>query len=366
MKKSKLFATGLVTLLTAVTLAACGANESTDIITMKGDTITVSEFYQQVKTDTAAQQVLLNMVINKVFDKNYGDKVSKEDVEAAFKETSAKYGDSFSAALTSAGLTVDTYKEQIRTNKLVEYAVKTAAEKEVNDEAYKAAYEAYTPEVTAQVIKLTDETKANEVLGQAQEGTDFTELVSANATLDKADKSGSITFDSTSTDVPVDVQTAIFALEAGQVGTQVIAVTDYATYSQAYYVVKLINKTPKSENWKDYEKTLKDVIASEKQNDAAFISQVVSKALQDANVKVKDEAFQSILANYLTAAASTSSSSSSSASNEASSSEAATETSEAETEAAETPATEEAPSETPAEETTEAPAELAEVPAEGQ
>ena len=47
--KKKLVA-GAVTLLSVVTLAACANGTNKDIVTMKGDTITVSDFYNEIKT----------------------------------------------------------------------------------------------------------------------------------------------------------------------------------------------------------------------------------------------------------------------------------------------------------------------------
>ena len=227
-----------------------------------------------------------------------------------------QYGDSFASALASAGLTEETYKDQIRTNKLVEYAVKKAAEKELTDDAYKSAYEAYTPEVTARIIRLDDETKAKEVLASAQaEGADFAQLAKDNSTdTNTKDDGGKITFDSSSTTVPTEVKTAIFALDAGQVGASVISVLDTSTYTTSYYVVKLESKTEKSDNWKDYKDKLKEIILAEKQADSTFVSNVIKTALQDANVKVKDSAFQNLLSQYITTEESSSSTESSSSS----------------------------------------------------
>ena len=50
----------------------------------------------------------------------------------------------------------------------------------------------------------------------------------------------------------------------------------------------------------------KEAILTAKQNDSTFITNVISKALQDANVKVKDEAFQNILSQYITTGSSSS------------------------------------------------------------
>ncbi|MCK3923555.1 peptidylprolyl isomerase PrsA [Streptococcus suis] len=310
MKQTKKILAGAVTLFAAVTLAACSNAADKDIITMKGNTITVSEFYEKVKTNSQAQQVLLSMVISNVFENQYGDKVSAEEVNKEYDKKAEQLGASFNAALSSAGLTEESYKEQIRTNKLVEYAVKQAAEKELTDENYKAAYDAYTPEVTARVIKLADEAKAKEVLAAAQaEGADFAQLAKDNSTdTTTKDNGGEVKFDSTSTTVPVEVQKAVFALDAGQVGASVISSVDMKTYTTSYYVVKLDAKSEKSAKWEDYKDKLKEIILAQKQSDSSFVATVLKEALQKANVKVKDSAFQNLLSQYVTTEESSSSS----------------------------------------------------------
>ncbi|QUE54825.1 peptidylprolyl isomerase PrsA [Streptococcus oriscaviae] len=314
--KTKKFLAGAVTLLAVATLAACSSTADKDIITMKGQTITVSEFYEKVKTNSAAQQVLLSMVVTEVFEAEYGDKVTEKEVNAEYDKKAKELGETFESALASAGLTSETFKQQIRTNLLVEYALKQAAEKDITDEDYKAAYEAYTPEVTAQIIKLDDEAKAKEVLAAAQaEGADFAQLAKDNST-DTATKEdgGTVKFDSTSTTVPTQVQTAIFALEPGQVGASVVNVVDMTTYQTSYYVVKLNSKTEKATDWKEYKDTLKEIIVAQRQSDSTFVTNVLSEALQNANVKVKDEAFQNLLSQYIQSDTSSSSSSSTSSS----------------------------------------------------
>ncbi|CYW93122.1 peptidylprolyl isomerase PrsA [Streptococcus suis] len=322
MKQTKKILAGAVTLFAAVTLAACSNAADKDIITMKGNTITVSEFYEKVKTNSQAQQVLLSMVISNVFENQYGDKVSAEEVNKEYDKKAEQLGASFNAALSSAGLTEESYKEQIRTNKLVEYAVKQAAEKELTDENYKAAYDAYTPEVTARVIKLADEAKAKEVLAAAQaEGADFAQLAKDNSTdTTTKDNGGEVKFDSTSTTVPAEVQKAVFALDAGQVGASVISSVDMKTYTTSYYVVKLDAKSEKSAKWEDYKDKLKEIILAQKQSDSSFVATVLKEALQKANVKVKDSAFQNLLSQYVTTEESSSSSTKSSSSSAESSS----------------------------------------------
>ena len=180
--KKKLLA-GAITLLSVATLAACSkSSEGADLISMKGDVITEHQFYEQAKNNPTAQQVLLNMTIEKVFEKQYGSEVTEQEVDDAVAEEQKKYGDSYQNVLSRAGMTPETRKAQIRTSKLVELAVKKAAENELTDEAYQKAFEAYTPDVTAQIIRMDNEDKAKEVLEKAKaEGADFAQLAKDNS-----------------------------------------------------------------------------------------------------------------------------------------------------------------------------------------
>ena len=298
--KKKLLA-GAITLLSVATLAACSASsQGADLISMKGDVITEHQFFEEVKNNPTAQQVLLNMTIQKVFEKQYGSEVSDKDVEDAVAEEQKKYGDSYQTVLARAGMTAESRKQQIRTSKLVEYAVKKAAEAELTDENYKKAYEEYTPEVTAQIIRLDSEEKAKEVLAKAKEsGADFTQLVKDNTTDEKAkENGGEITFDSASTELPEAVKKAAFALDVDGV-SEVITAPGTQAYTSNFYIVKLTKKSEKSANWEDYKDKLQTIILTQKQNDATFVQGVIGKELQAANIKVKDQAFQNIFTQYI-------------------------------------------------------------------
>ena len=298
--KKKLLA-GAITLLSVATLAACStSSQGADLISMKGDVITEHQFFEEVKNNPTAQQVLLNMTIQKVFEKQYGSEVSDKDVDDAVAEEQKKYGDSYQAVLARAGMTAESRKQQIRTSKLVEYAVKKAAEAELTDENYKKAYEEYTPEVTAQIIKLDSEDKAKEVLAKAKEsGADFAQLAKDNSTDEKTKANGGeITFDSASTELPAAVKKAAFALDVDGV-SDVITAPGTQAYTSNFYIVKLTKKSEKSANWEDYKEKLQSIILTQKQNDATFVQGVISKELQAANIKVKDQAFQNIFTQYI-------------------------------------------------------------------
>ena len=298
--KKKLLA-GAITLLSVATLAACSnSSQGADLISMKGDVITEHQFFEEVKNNPTAQQVLLNMTIQKVFEKQYGSEVSDKEVEEAVAEEQKKYGDSYQIVLSRAGMTAESRKAQIRTSKLVEYAVKKAAEAELTDENYKKAYDEYTPEVTAQIIKLDSEDKAKEVLAKAKEsGADFAQLAKDNSTDEKTKANGGeITFDSASTELPAAVKKAAFALDVDGV-SDVITAPGTQAYTSNIYIVKLTKKSEKSANWEDYKEKLQSIILTQKQNDATFVQGVIGKELQAANIKVKDQTFQTIFTQYI-------------------------------------------------------------------
>ena len=311
--KKKLLA-GAITLLSVATLAACSnSSEGKDLISMKGDVITEHQFYEQVKNNPTAQQVLLNMTIKNVFEKQYGSEVTDKEVEDAVAEEQKKYGDSYQNVLSRAGMTPESRKEQIRTSKLVEFAVKKAAEDELTDEAYQKAFESYTPDVTAQIIRMNNEDKAKEVLEKAKaDGADFAQLAKDNSNDDKTkENGGEITFDSASTDVPEPVKKAAFTLDVNGV-SDVVKATGTQSNGTQYYIVKVTKKAEKSSNLDDYKEKLKTVILTQKQNDSAFVQSIIGKELQAANIKVKDSAFQNIFTQYIGKDDSSSSSSSSS------------------------------------------------------
>ena len=57
----------------------------------------------------------MSATLQKALEKEYGSKVSKEDVDKAYKQASEQYGDQFSQVLAAYGQTEESYRNQIRT-----------------------------------------------------------------------------------------------------------------------------------------------------------------------------------------------------------------------------------------------------------
>lgn len=292
----KKIAAGLVTVMSLATLAACAGKTSTDakLVTMKGDYITVTDFYNQVKSTQGAKQSMLTLILDKVLEEQYGKKVTQKETDEAYDKEVKNYGSSFQQVLAVNGMTEETYKQQIRVQMLLDYAVKVAAEKELTDDVYKTLYEAYTPEVTAQIIRLDNQDTANSVLAEVKaEGADFAKIAADKSLDEKVDYN----FDSAATDVPADVIKAANALEKGAI-SEVVSVVNTSNYTTSYYIIKTTAKTEKNADWKTYKDRLKEAYLAQKKADTTFQNKVIAAALEKSNVKIKDDSFSSILSQY--------------------------------------------------------------------
>ncbi len=291
-----------VTGFAAVTLAACGKDgANSDIVTMKGDTIRVSDLYKEAKEypSTGTATLLQNMTFNKIFEKEFGKKVSDKAVNAEFDAQKTSLGSNFAAALQQSGYTESSYKTSIRSQLLLKEVVTSKIK--FTDAEYKAAFESYHPTVEAYVLSETSEDAAKKLVEDAKNDA---------AAFDKTaqDKKSEMKFDSSNTQIPDEVKTAAFKLKDGEASTEPIKVSNPQTGATSFYVVKMIKNADKGTDWKKYKKELKTIITTNKQNDATFVNGIIASYLKDYNVKVKPKEFSNIFSSYEAAVTSSSSS----------------------------------------------------------
>ncbi|MFC5630716.1 MULTISPECIES: peptidyl-prolyl cis-trans isomerase [Streptococcus] len=292
----KKFATGLVTLMSITALAACAGKSSTDdkLVTMKGDYITVTDFFNQIKSTQEAQRSMVTLILDKVLEEQYGNKVTKKESDEAYNKEVEAYGSSYQQILLMNGMTEETYKQQIRVQMLLNYAIEQAAKKELTEELYQKLYNDYVPEVTAELIQLNNQDEANGVLAEVRaEGADFAKIASEKS----LDKTIEHKFDSVSTEIPAEVIKAAGTLEKGAI-SEVISVENANTLKTSYYIVKVTAKTEKDADWKTYKDRLKETYLAEKKTDVTFQNKIIAAALEKSNVKIKDNNFSSVLSQY--------------------------------------------------------------------
>ncbi len=110
-----------------VTLSGCSSSDSAskDIITMKGDTIRVSDLYKEAKQfpSQPTNTLLQNLTFDKIFTKDFGKEVTDKDVSKKVKSIKDQYGSQFSSALQQQGLTEASFTPYMRTQMLEQAAI---------------------------------------------------------------------------------------------------------------------------------------------------------------------------------------------------------------------------------------------------
>lgn len=296
MKKKILLATA--GLLSVIVLGACSGSSNQDIATMKGGKITVEDFYTEAKKEQTNQSLVRNMIIYKVFENAYGDKVTDKQIDKEYNKQAKQLGDSFESQLKSAGYTKKSYKEYLKQSLAFQEGLK--AHVKITDKDIKAAWDSFHPEVTARIILASSEDEAKEIKKQLDDKGDFAKIAKEKSQ-DSTTKEdgGKVKFDSQSTTVPTEVKEAAFKLKDGEV-SDVVTAMDSSTYQSSYYIVKMEKTSSKGNDMDKYKKELKQIAEDTKMADQTFSSEVISKELKKANVKIKDDSFENILSDFLT------------------------------------------------------------------
>lgn len=293
-----------VTLLTAVILTGILSSavtygvvnnkqtESTPIVTLKGDTIDIIDFYNETKTTqlSSAKASVLLSIMSRVLESEYGDKVTDEDVQKRYDEKSADYGDAFVDEIAIYGYTPEIYKESIRLDLLMDKAYNVVAEKEITDEDIQTQYDQYFPKVNAQVLVFDSETNAKTAKDQLAE-KDFA-TIAQEIGQEKVDYE----FTSESTDLPATIMEASWKLDVDAV-SDVITYDDAATATTYYFVIKTTAKETKG-SLEELKDKMKEMAIEYKKEGAEFQQKVLSDLFKKYNVKIKDEAFSDVLSEY--------------------------------------------------------------------
>ena len=293
-----------VTLLTAVVLTGIlssavtyGAlnnkqTESTPIVTIKGDTIDIIDFYNETKKTqlSSAKASVLLSIMSRVLESEYGDKVTDEDVKKLYDETASGYGDTFEDELAKYGYTTDTYKESLRLDLLMDAAYQKVAEAEITDENIQTQYDQYFPKVNAQVLVFDSEENAKTAKDQLDE-KDFA-TIAQEIGQEKVDYE----FTSESTDLPATIMEDAWKLDVDSV-SDIITYDDAATATTYYFVIKTTAKETKG-SLDELKDKMTEMAIEYKKEGAEFQQKVLSDLFKKYNVKIKDETFGDVLLEY--------------------------------------------------------------------
>lgn len=284
----------LAGVMMSFTLAACG---SKSVATTNGGKITESAYYSSLKSTSSGKQVLQQMILNKVLEKQYGKKVSKSQVNSEYNKYKKQYGSSFNAVLQQNGMTASQLKDSIRSNLLLKAAVKDNIN--ITDAQLKDQFKSYQPKVTVNQILVSKKSTAETVIKQLKQGKSFASLAKKYST-DTAtkNKGGRVApFDNTNTTYDTNFKNAAFKLKNGEY-TKTPVKTQYG-----YQVIQMVNHPAKG-TYKDHESELKSQIVDKKMADSNTLHSVVSKVLKKGNVTIQDKDLQNVLSDYLSSSSS--------------------------------------------------------------
>ncbi|RRK10222.1 peptidylprolyl isomerase [Lactiplantibacillus garii] len=290
----------LAGVLMTFTLAGCG---SKTVASTSGGKITESQYYSSMKGTSSGKQVLQQMILNKVLEKDYGSKVSSKAVDKQYNTYKSQYGSSFSTVLSQNGLTAKGFKEQLRSNLLLKEAVKDKVK--ITNAALKKQWKSYEPKVTVQHILVAKSSTADTVLKALKKDSsqaNFTKLAKkySTDTTTKNDGGKLSAFDNTNTSYSSKFLTAAFKLKNGEYTTSAIKT------SNGYEIIRMI-KNPGKGKMSDHTSDLKQQIWDNDMSDSTVLHNVVSKVLKGGNVSIKDSDLKDILSSYLSTSSSSSS-----------------------------------------------------------
>ena len=277
-----------------ITLSGCSnSSASEDIITMKGDTVQVSDLYSAAKEFPAmsTNTLLKNVTFDKIFEKesSIAKEATSKKIDTQYNTIKDQYGSQFETALSQQGLSTSNFKAYLKTQLLEQAAIEQdIAKTQYTTANLKTAWESYHPEVSA--IVLTETTKDAATKAIAANKADASKFNTDNA-------SSKVSFDSTSTSVPTDVQTAAWKLKNDQI-SDVITSTSTSTGTTSYYVVKMIKTSDKGTDMNKYKSELKNIIKTQKMSDTSYVSSVIAGYLKKYNVTVKENAFSSLFSQF--------------------------------------------------------------------
>lgn len=276
-----------------VVMSGCTPKEK-DVVTSKLGNITETELNNELK-DTYGKEILQNLVVEKILDKKYGDKVSDDVIKKELDETIASFGgeDAFTEMLSYYGFgDIDSYRDSvIKQSVLLEELVKDNYE--VTDDILKEQAPNY---VKFSIVQTEDEETAKDVIARLDKGDKFEDVAKEKSSDALSLESGGVLgwLDS-STDASYSNE--LFE----KVKTMTIGETLKEPFKDdyGYYVIRLDSSgSDISKVSEDDKKAISEAILEAKTTDSEYISSLLAKLIKENEFKVTDEKLEKALDNF--------------------------------------------------------------------
>lgn len=256
------------------TLSACGTSDK--VVTSKAGDVTKDEFYNAMKQQ-GGKKVLHSLVLEKVFIKNYP--VKDDAVNKEFDTYKKQYGDQFSTLLEQSGMTEKQLKETVRG----QLAMKEAVKKSITDKEIK---ENYKPEIKASHILVKDEATAKKVKEELAQGKSFEDLAKQySEDTGSKEKGGDLGYFGPGKMLK-EFEDAAYKLKKDEI-------SDPVKSKFGYHIIKVtdIKELKPLDQEKD---RIKNDLVDKKSQDAQFMTDLISKEIKKADVKIEDKDLKDI------------------------------------------------------------------------
>lgn len=275
-------------------LTACSGGGNNNVATFKGGSVTSQDVYNMVKFNTQVQNSTRNLVIFKIYGEKYGNKITTEQINKAYKAYKSNYdtATAFKSFLKSSGYTTETFKDVIKNQLAFEYGVKSNMK--VSESDLKSEWDKYQADQKIKIIVASSEDDINSAKTMLNEGTDF-DTVAKDKSLVKTTDYTMTYNDST---IPDTIKNTVYSMSNNDV-SDIITYEDSTTSSKLYYIVKLVKKSNKPDSMSKVKTQLESNIKSTWFNDSSKVNSIVKKELSSVNFKLNDDTYKSVFSDII-------------------------------------------------------------------
>ena len=276
-------------------VSGCSSDNSETVVETEAGNVTKDEFYTALKNSQEGDAILYDLVVKKLLDSNY--EVDEEEVDTRVDEMKEQIGDQFDMYLQQQGLAdEDALREQLEYQLAQEKFITDGIE--ITDEEVQERYDRMQKgNITARHILVEDEETANEVKEKLDNGEDFAELAGEYSTDPGSAQNGGELQAFGPGQMVKPFEDAAYTLDVNVVSEPVES-------THGWHVIEVLDVAEPTEEidpLEDMQEDLKNQMALQK--GSQNVQDRLIKLMEDANIEVKDEDFEPLFEQIMSASA---------------------------------------------------------------